>query len=232
MGVENHKYNEALEKVPRCIRIFLVRHGKQIEYGDTNSKLSEEGKEQVSQFTQNLTQLFQTEDNKKIVKIVYSSRERTIESARIIEDTLYNAITKGTLSNVRMMNSHVREELQTADPLLKLIEAGIPKQEAFQQWLSLPETTLSNFGSESPNNIGNRFLTLVKRLEHMTHFLGPGPEINYIMVTHETSHAALLRKFDPTMTVKIDYAEPLQIDIGQKDKPTVYKFRGKEFQLT
>lgn len=220
---------EQLHITPRRIRAFLVRHGQQKQYIDTDSMLTADGRQQVITFTTWLLEKFAMEEDEKIVKIVYSDRPRTTETAVIIRDMLQAAINKGVIDTICLSRPRRWKTMQTADPLHHLMMHGISQADALSTWLTLSEEALSRYNADPPSAIARRLLHMVQKMEQLRPTLEPGPEINYIMVTHETSTASILHHFDPSRTYRINYVEPMQIDIGYNGQPSRFAFRDKEY---
>lgn len=203
-----------LERDQRTIRIFLVRHGRQQDYGTTNSPLSMEGRTQIKTYAETLVEQFKDENRRRIIKVLYSSRLRARESAEIIENEIDHAINEEVLPDTVLYKSRRREVLQTADSLNKLITSGVPKNEAIGKWLNLEEQELLNkYGSKPPSQVAKDILHLRDKYKRMSLRLGTGPEIDFIMVTHETTIAALSKHLRGIVPMQIDYAARFELII-------------------
>ena len=225
---------ESQEKSPRRkMRIFIVRHGEPEIYAAKDSMLSEEGKKQVREFGKNfLDDLKKRQETGAAIKILYSEISRTKESGEILESELEKTIQEEKLQNITLLNSHKREALKSVGTLGPLINTGVPKAEAYERWLTANPEELRLVSAKTPEDIDEAMSELVKGMDKMSSRLGPGPEIDYVWVTHETTHGAILKRLDPEGRANIGFVEPLEVDIGEKDGSIKYKFRNREFTET
>jgi broad specificity phosphatase PhoE len=222
---------ESKEKPPRRkMRIFIVRHGEPEEYAVKDAALSGRGRDQVQEFAKNfLSDLKGKQETGAAVKILYSGISRTKESGEILERELEKGIGEDELKNITLLNSHERKTLQTTGTLKPLMDAGVPKNEAYQRWIGASEEELQLVGAKTPEEVDKAMSELIRGMDEMSTRLGPGPEVDYVWVTHETTHGAILKRLDPEGKANIGFVEPLEIDIGQEDGGIKYKFRDQEF---
>lgn len=211
-----------------------MRHGEPEVYAAPDASLSENGKNQVREFARKLAEDLTTRQEKgAFIKILYSGVTRTKESGEILEVELERVINEKQLQNVRLLNSHERKTLQTTETLGPVIQSGIPKETAYDKWLEASPEELQLLGAKTPEEVGEAMEEFIDRMNRLSTRLGKGPEIDYVWVTHETTHGAILKRLNPDEPpTKIDFAEPLEIDIGQKDGSIKYKFRDREFSET
>lgn len=225
--IENADYHA--KEIPKAgeVNLWLVRHGQSQVYTDSDAALSDTGKAQVHNFGNKfITALREPTNLEQMVKIFYSSRLRTRQTAHVIHEQVERAIRNNLLDGVKLFSPHVLQRLQTADALAPIINTVINPYEALPKWLTLSQQELETYGVESPQQISQRMFGIVERLSTRH---TPGQLLHYVMVTHETSLAAMMQHFEPLKLRRPGYAESMKISVNPQNETTIYTFRGKNY---
>jgi broad specificity phosphatase PhoE len=211
------------EHINRNVNIFLVRHGEQERYSEDDSPLTLNGKRQVrDRFAIRLVDRLK-DKGPSVVKVYTSTRRRTKESAEIIQEEVERGITHGILPETRLFTLRERGTLQTTAPINELLDRGHTEQSVFQRWLD--EEVL---GVTSPLKMAEDTEESIDAMIDFTKRLKPSSEeINFVLVTHETTIGALVKKyFQPIGPARIYHAESIRLTLGNGNKPE-FSFRGK-----
>ena len=164
MNTERERPKEA-DLPSRRARIFFVRHGEPVEYG-SDTALSPRGVNQVEEFADYFVNELAADEHTKIVKILRSDRMRTDETAEIISKRVHDGIRSGELDFVsakeNIRKRHFISPNNTLDPL---INAGVPLNEAYREWLSLNHQDAAAIGTKWSGDIAEEAF-------HLTHLLG------------------------------------------------------------
>lgn len=231
MSVRSFEFREKLPENPLRVRAILGRHGIQAEYNG-NGELTEVGVEQIRQLGLTLSDQFKREGNRKRIRVFYSNRVRTEQSAFILDEILQQEI------NTEICEIYSPKEwdfLHTADAIAPLLDDCVPSENVCSAWLNLSGKKLKEYGAISPSQIRDRLCETVKEWENLSriveHFEPNAPELNIIGLSHEPLFwgAFLLNKRIDITQSNVMHAQYIQIDVAHGDKPTSYKFRGEEF---
>lgn len=214
---------------PRAIEVYMVRHGKQYEYGDRQSSLSPEGEEQAREFAHSLAMDIGKSDT--VVKIKFSKELRAAETARLIKEELERLISEGELPHVKLLADHPTKQLKTTGALKPIMEAGVPYEKAMEEWLNNTEQYPT---TRTPKEVKGEIDYLVDLTARTAERVPlEGPCILYVWVTHETATGAVMqglaKKTPAELGGSIGHLEPLKISFNKTDphQPHVY-FRGHE----
>lgn len=207
------------------LNLHFVRHGEPLVYGDTNSKLSPTGKEQMRAFAHNFTEEIKNVNSE--VRIIYSGRTRTFESATIIGNCVRDSLPK----NSTFQGLFRLTALGPADTLDRIVDRGIPIDQAFRYWKRDHES-FKDFNISGPKKVRTNMVQLIKTLNDAHEInLFDKPEAHYILATHETTLAALVSdmgSFD-IQELSIECAECLKVVLDQEY--VSYFFRDQKFAL-
>ena len=209
----------------RKINMFFVRHGEQVDYKDPNSSLSERGRQQVKDdFAVPFISWLEDAGIENMVQVLASPRTRTLESGLIIKGQIEEAMEQGRISNTTLLGFHERPDLLQTQPIGKLISMGY--DDPYSKWQELSEEFLALNGISSPFEIALITEKTISSLRDLSMILGPGPQINYVLVTHETTVGALAgRHFNlKGDSRKIEHAESIAVFLGED---VFYSFRGR-----
>lgn len=212
----------------RSIEIIMVRHGKQEEYTDPQSELSQEGEEAARAFGETFVDQHLSEE--VIVKIKRSVVQRASRSADFIEEGIRSAIERRGLTNIKLLNTREEAGLRTTGALGPVMKAGVPYERVVDTWLTHADQYPD---AKTPEIAASEVRSLVDRTTRLREKLSPeGPSVAYIWVTHETAHASLLRDLTGKTTEElgggIGHLEPLTIKISEQE-PVTIQFRGQEY---
>jgi broad specificity phosphatase PhoE len=236
MERENGHHKETLIEDPLRIRVFLIRHGEQSMYTDTNSSLTSLGQQQIGSLAEKLCSQFEEEGNNKRLRVLHSPRPRAYESAQILSNFLKDQTRKnGPLYGSKVKRPMVWNGLQTADAIGPLLDDGVPRENVCAAWLNLPEETLQEYGARSPGQIQHWLLEQTEELEGYSKFINrfqpQQPEINILWISHETSIWSTLL-LNPEINVPdtpVNHASYVQINIAHGSEPTKFLFQGQQF---
>lgn len=192
MVQERERPKEA-ELPSRRARTFFVRHGEPKKYGE-DTPLTANGIEQVREFSDYLKGELTSDDRMKIVKILRSGRIRTNETAEIISNAVHNGISSGELGVVAAKENIRKRRFITPDNTLDpLISLGVSIEDAYDYWLSLSYEDAKAIGAKWSGDVAQEAF-------HLTHLLGGfvadapiGPDLYYVLATHETTLGAILK---------------------------------------
>ncbi|MCR4324472.1 MAG: histidine phosphatase family protein [Candidatus Curtissbacteria bacterium] len=200
----------------RKIFFHFVRHGEPEEYGETDSPLSPIGRRQIEGYARNFLNSL---EGKPEVRIAYSRRRRTRESADIIEAAFKSS--PGVYFGMWPQNS-----IEPHDTLEPLIEAGIDSREAFSEWRKNAEFVYKEVVDiRGPKDIWDDIHRVVRRFLNISSVIPKNkPDWHLILVTHETTIASLAAEIGVDLdNLQIGYAESLKIEIS--DERMKYSFR-------
>lgn len=208
--------NIETDRAPRELNIYVVRHGEQINYRDTHSRLSNLGRRQVlERFAIPFCNVLEG-NRENIVKIYTSGRMRTVESADIIYNELKGRVEAGDLPQTRLLCLREKESLQTTDPISRQLANGSSPETATIDWQIIPEPVLNKvLGTISPRQMADRFDRSLASVRERFSRTEVGPDINLVLVTHETTIASIARKhiLPNNLWVGVNYATSLLIKI-------------------
>jgi broad specificity phosphatase PhoE len=214
--------------------ITFVRHGEQESYGQQYSHLTKRGCEQISTFIEELLSSYKNNEHVRKIKIFYSTRQRTRESAQIIIDKSLQSMFSDP-KYIQSVEWTSYEELQTADALLQLIKNGVDPHNAYRTWLTQNTEQLNALQSESPEQMGERLINIIFNIHKKVQLEWSSQKWlsnHYIMVTHETSLAALIRTLKLPEDTNIKHAESLSVRFLMDGGQAVWSFRGKQYNST
>ena len=211
MSIEKGFSPEVIQPKRRA-RIFFVRHGEPVIYGEDTS-LTENGRSQVEDFAEIFAQELSRDTNEKIVKILKSDRIRTTETANIIDQRVHRGIKSSELKKViSKSNIHNRHSICPDNTLDMLTSHGVPLESAYQYWLSLSHEQAGTLGTKWSGEVAYEAY-------HIAHNLGSyigdnpvGPDFYYVMATHETTLGAILLHSPFEDNGKIGYAQHLEVE--------------------
>lgn len=199
-----------LIKSSRRARIFFVRHGEPNIYGEDTS-LTENGVTQVEQFAEYFADELKKDDSRKLVKILRSDRIRTVETARIIEKRITDGTKRREWLNVELGETRKRRHISpegTIDPILKM---GVPLEDAYEVWLRLTPEQAMMIGARWSGTVAKEAFNLASNLGDFLENYGQGPDLYYVLATHETTLGAVLLHTG-FGAQKIGFAQHLEIE--------------------
>ncbi|HLD86340.1 MAG TPA: histidine phosphatase family protein [Patescibacteria group bacterium] len=214
---------------PRAIEVYMVRHGKQNEYGDYHSALSPEGEQQAREFAHTLARNIANKSS--VIKIKFSKELRATETARLIKEEIDKLITDGLLPHSKLLADHPTKQLKTTGALIPIMDAGVPYEEAMEEWLNNTEKYPTARTPEEIKREVDYLVHITSRTAERVPAEGPG--IIYVWVTHETATwavmQALANKTPAEMGGSIGHLEPVKISFDKTNpyEPHVF-FRGQE----
>jgi broad specificity phosphatase PhoE len=218
----------------RPARIIFVRHGEPEQYAVKEAGLSEAGKEQVRGYARGYLEGLREDlatGGRIAVKILYSDVRRTMESANVFAEELQKLVEAEEVVGVRILTPRPRSELKSTGTLGPLIDAGVPKEDAYQTWLSAEERDLADTGSRTPEEIFKVVEEFAERKDALSRRVGEeGERLDYVCWTHETTHGGLLRGLGRE-ALRPNFAEPIEIDIDSSGKQKLV-FRGEEIPVS
>lgn len=221
--IEGERFN------PRAIEVYMVRHGKQADYGDYHSPLSPQGKQQARQFAYTLAKNIGYKES--IIKIKFSEELRAKQTAQLIKEEINQLIKNGLLPHAKLLADHPTKQLKTTGALKPIMDAGVPYEKAMEEWLNHTEKYST---ARTPDEIKQEIDYLVDITSRTAERIPEqGPGIIYVWVTHETSIGAVMQalanKTPAEMGGSIGHLEPLKISFDKTNphEPHVY-FRGRE----
>lgn len=177
----------------RRARIFFVRHGEPLEYG-ADTSLTENGREQINAFADYFVGELMGDERKKIVKILRSDRKRTDETAEVISRRVHEGIRNGTLKSVTAKDNirkrHFITPSNTLDPLINL---GVPLKDAYREWISLSHNQAAEIGVKWSGDVAEEAFHLTQLLGSFVADAPVGPDLYYVLATHETTLGAILK---------------------------------------
>ncbi len=214
-------------------KIHILRHGKPTIYGETSADLDMDGVNQTQHFVETLiADLNQTED-KKAIRILYSDRPRTKQTAFWTELGLKRAIKEERLPRTRILGVRRDKFLNTARILDAVVLDGVDPTDAYQTWLNANEDYYRNLNILSPGDVVQATLNQIAKRERNATRLGRGEQIVEIWSTHEVTLGPLTIQLFPEATqvinshpgeTNIRYGEMMKATIGPGDH-TVFEFR-------
>ena len=206
----------------RKIKLHYTRHGEPQEYGNPDSPLSENGKQQIKTLTDEFIGELVKYENENSLIIMSSRRIRALDSAIIARSELEKAIRRGQLPYTTFDGFYAAPELEIVDPIKRLLELGFANPMSCWQVLS-PEFLRHN-KVLPPEDVVAKVEKFIGALRETATIVGEGPEINILLFTHETVLGALVRKhFSPVAPVSIGHGEKLTVSLGEAIE---YSFRG------
>lgn len=214
------------------VEIYIVRHGKQEEYTDQHSILSPEGEKQAEDFAQQL--LVDYLDQDVVIKIKRSPEPRAYKTGEIIAETLAREIEKRGIKNIKVLATRESGDLKTTGALGPLMEQGVDYAQAVDEWLNNADRYE---GSKSPQKVLDQLGSVVSVSNKLSQKVSTtGPKIVYVMVTHETAHAALMNELTGKNTEelggRIGHLEPIKINVsGDPKVDSVLSFRNQDYSL-
>lgn len=198
-----------------------MRHAEPVTYGYSTSGLNREGLSQIvlvaKKFVQELT-----DDKEHILKVIYSSRKRTRQSAINLNQEIIKIIEKNNITNIKITKPEMKKILQTADPINGIVELGYPLEDALIEWVKMPEQDLKKLGIKTPNEIIDSFLENFRKENEAS---------DIIAVTHETTLMAFQKKYFPKLKSRPRYTEIMEIFLDKESNSLVLKYQGKEINI-
>ncbi len=177
----------------RRARIFFVRHGEPLQYGE-DTALSPTGVSQVSEFADYFVNELTADEKTKIVKILRSARMRTDETAEIISRRVHDGIRSGDLDFVaQKQNIRKRHFISPDNTLDPLINLGVPLKDAYREWLALSHDEAMAIGAKWSGDIADEAFHLTQLLGNFVGETPVGPDLYYVLATHETTVGAILK---------------------------------------
>ncbi len=177
----------------RRARIFFLRHGEPLEYG-ADTSLTENGIEQTRKFADYLVGELTADKRKKIVKILRSDRKRTDETAEVVAKRVHEGIRSGELNSVTAKeNIRKRHFVTPSNTLDPVIAAGVPLEDAYRVWLSLDYASAREIGAKWSGDIAQEAFQLSRLLGGFVAETPVGPDLYYVLATHETTLGAILK---------------------------------------
>lgn len=197
----------------RRARIFFVRHGVPEVYGNDKSKLTQEGIDQVESFAETFIDILRMDRKEKLLKILSSDRNRAAETAKIIEQRVKERKRRSPWGmNVELMPTIAKRGYitphRTIDPV---IQNGTPLSSAYNTWLDLSYPEAKELNARWSGEIASEAFTLARRLGNFV-AESDGPDIYYVLATHETTLGSILLHSGVGDPSKIGFAEHLEIE--------------------
>ena len=216
------------------VEIYIVRHGKQEQWSDPNSDLSAEGAKQAEAFALEFLQDHLGSDKEAVIKIKRSPVSRAAKTGDVIAATLEREIAARGLQNLKLLNTRIDEDLKTTGSIGPLIKSGVAHDKVVDEWLA----NADNYeNARKPQEIADNIAGIIADADSLAKKVSPdGPQIIYIMVTHETSHAALMNKLTGKSTEElgggIGHLEPMRVMMNHDSQShPVLSFRDQKYDL-
>lgn len=221
----------------RRIDIHMVRHGRQNKYEDIKSQLSPEGEEQAKQFAKEFLNSYLGQE--AIIKIKHSPVDRAAQTAAVIENTISEELEANKESeeyaNISLYNTKLTENLKSTGSLGPIMKSGVPYEKSLDEWLANADKYPE---AKKPEEIADKVEDMIHSSNKLIHRISEkGPNIVYIWVTHETSHAAVAQRLMGGSSSEdigggIEHLEDMKISISNDagTKPSI-EFREKTFEL-
>jgi len=240
------------------VEAYLIRHGQQDHKAKVEKKsdkpLTPEGREQSRNFARKLV-----EDNKGkgpiVIKINHSPVVRADQTAEEIEHELRRIVEEEQISNIKILTTRSKDELNTSNIAGPMFKRGIPVEQMVDYWLEHgDEPEFTEFIDEkdpskkvpTPQEITKQIRDWVMRFDRLAKkiqqgadsgALDPKSKYIYVWVTHDPSHGAILQdvtggKLLADLGGNIEHTEAIKIKTGgNPDKEPMLDFRGKEYKL-
>jgi len=236
------KYNRGLRIGPearistRKVRFFVLRHGEPEKYGSVSAHLKPNGRHQVGNFTQGLIAELIKDARPKLVRVLRSQRERASETASIVESGILNAMRTDELNRFDISKKlRPKEFLFPDNTMMPLVDQDVALlEDAYSKWLSLTKEEAEEIGCRWSGQVALDMLHLSSRfLDFVTEHEQRGPDLYYVLATHETTLGAVLKHAVPNISwedLKIGYAEHIELE-PRSNMVTSLKFKGKEIGI-
>ena len=211
-----------LEAGKRQINMFFVRHGQQQDYANPASFLSDEGARQIEEeFADPFITWLEGQDRESVVQVLSSPRTRALQSGLLIRNRIERAIEEGRIQKTSLLSFQAMPDLLQTQPISELLKMGYTNP--YATWHELSDDFMALNGIPSPLEVAELTARTIRALSDLSRILGPGPQLNYILVAHETTIGALVRKHFGVNT-EIEHGESIGVFLGRS---IFFHFRGR-----
>ena len=206
-----------LQLPPRRARIFFVRHGEPDVYG-ADTQLTEKGVQQVEDFAESFSNTLSGDKKSKLVKLLRSDRVRTGQTAKIIEGRIREGVKAHEWVGVELKrNIPVRRFITPDNTIDAVIEAGVELPDAYRTWLGLSYDEARAMGAKWSGDVASEAFSLAGKLGGYIDEVREGPDLYYVLATHETTLGAILLHSAMEGAEHIDYAQCVEMEALEGD---------------
>ena len=211
------EYPLHLQLPTRRARVFFVRHGEPDVYGE-DTPLTENGVHQVEEFADQFADILAGDKRSKLVKILRSDRLRTGQTARVIEGRVRNKLKAHELANVELKrNIPVRKFIAPDNTIDAVLSQGVSLSDAYNIWIYLGRDDAAKIGAKWSGEVASEAFGLTSKLGGYINEVPEGPDLYYVLATHETTLGAILLHADIEGTDKIRYAQHIEMEPVDRD---------------
>lgn len=227
------------ENIPSgWMRIYLVRHGQQLDPDDENSPLSPLGISQCHNFRKFLTGQLIDATARASVKLIESGKRRNRQSAEIILSGLTNDLSSNP-NIVVYPKIETMAILNTTGALTELGKIGVEISERYNTWAAMNEEDLIAKGLKTKIQTARPIINFIlnmdlainrllqsKAVSDLWH-VGTTAKMYQVWISHETGLGAIHLWVDPNQDVPpIQHMEPIIVDVGTGNGQIKFSFPG------